>query len=488
MKNYFKLIALFIAIVMLVSVFSACGNESGVEDGSDNSNSVEIDEDREYRPDIEKNNYNEEFFFWIMGDSNPVDSYWVEEGQGDALSEAIYNRQENVRKYLGVEVVGSDTEDEDRYVQPFKTAVQNKDGSVDLLISHVYYGIDGFITGNYIMDFNEIPEVNLNADYWKLQFMEDIGINGHLYLGFGDLNILYTHVITFNKELLAKYEDQFDESVYEMVDNYHWTLDQMISIASLGYIDEKSDGKTDDDQYGIVGYQSVPFIGFMQASDINIIEPDERGNYGIAFYNETNKQKMSDLCEKIKNLASSDCSYFTTAAHDYSYPAMTSGRALLEVSGTPWLKGYLSSGVEFGVLPFPMFNEAQKNVGYRSLQWGGYLCVPSYMGEGNRPQMIGETLEMLCYYSDDVATAYYEKLLGKQVADAPEDRRMFDVIWDSVCSDAGQTYYSVVIKTNVLYVLPSVTKANSTSNLGSFVGGCENTIEKAFKQFIRNAQ
>ena len=225
MKNYFKLIAFFIAIVMLVSVFAACGNESVVEDGSGNSNSVEIDEDREFTPDVEKNNYNEEFFFWIMGDSNPVDSYWVEESKSDALSEAVYNRQEQVRKYLGVEIVGSDTESEDRYVQPFKSAVQIKDGSVDLLVSHVYYGIDGFITGNYITDFNEIPEINLNADYWKLQFMEDIGINGRLYLGFGDLNILYTHLITFNKEILAKYEDQFDESIYEMVDNYHWTLE-----------------------------------------------------------------------------------------------------------------------------------------------------------------------------------------------------------------------------------------------------------------------
>lgn len=92
MKNYFKLIALFIAIVMLVSIFASCGNEQVAVDGSSSSNSVENDDDREYKPDIEKNNYNEEFFFWIMGDSNPVDSYWVEEGQGDALSEAIYNR------------------------------------------------------------------------------------------------------------------------------------------------------------------------------------------------------------------------------------------------------------------------------------------------------------------------------------------------------------------------------------------------------------
>ena len=496
MKRYLKLISLFLAIVMLVASFASCaGDNSGDPGNTDNETQATTkpkeelsqggDVETEYMPEIDKNNYKDEFYLWIMGDSNPVDCYWVSESSNDVLSDAVYNRQENVRKYLGVEVIGADTESENRYVQPFKTAVQNKDGSVDLLIAHVYYGIDGFITGNYLTDFNDISEINLNADYWKLDVMEGVGINDRLYLGYSEFNILYTHVITFNKSLLEKYEDALDESVYSMVENYHWTLDKMIWLASLGYIDATSDGKTDDDQYGIVGYQSVPFVGFVQASDIQLVDMDNQGNYVLSCYNATNKTKMSSLVDKIKGLALSEFSCFR---NDYSYPTMTSGRALMEVSGTTWLRGYLNSGVEFGILPFPMYDEAQKNVGYRSLQWGGYLCVPSYMGEGNRPTMIGETIEMLTYYSDAVATAYYEKLLGKQVAEAPDDRRMLQIVWDSVCSDIGQTYFSLVLNTHLLYVLPRVTKADSTDNLASFIGGIESTVNKSFKQFVKKVK
>ena len=200
MNRYLKLISLLIAIVMLVSSFASCGGNSSDNTTTQPKNEIsqEGDTEGEYKPDVEKKNYNEDFFLWIMGDSNPVDCYWVKESTNDALSDAVYNRQENVREYLGVEIYGSDTDSEDRYVQPFKTAVQNKDGSVDMLIAHVYYGIDGFITGNYLTDFNDVTEINLDADYWKLDVMEEVGINDHLYLGFSEFNILYTHVITFN--------------------------------------------------------------------------------------------------------------------------------------------------------------------------------------------------------------------------------------------------------------------------------------------------
>ena len=48
--------------------------------------------------------------------------------------------------------------------------------------------------------------------------------------------------------------------------------------------------------------------------------------------------------------------------------------------------------ISFGVLPYPMWDEKQKDVGYRSLQWGGYLCIPSYTRNLN---MIGDTIERL---------------------------------------------------------------------------------------------
>jgi hypothetical protein len=148
---------------------------------------------------------------------------------------------------------------------------QNHSASAGLL-THVYHGIDGFVTENYLSDFKSIPGINLDADYWNYDLMDDISLNDRMYLGFGDFNILYTHLVAFNKDLMAKYEDSLEAPVYDMVDNYTWTLDRMISLANMVYVDTTADGKTKDDTFGIIGLHDIAFCGFLHASNINIIE------------------------------------------------------------------------------------------------------------------------------------------------------------------------------------------------------------------------
>jgi hypothetical protein len=145
------------------------------------------------------------------------------------------------------------------------------------------------------------------------------------------------------------------------------------------------------------------------------------------------------------------------------------------------LPNYLNYDINFGVLPYPLFDEQQKDVGYRSLQWGGYIAIPSYV---DNMEMATETLEMLSYFSKDVNLAFYEKLLGKQVADAPQDRKMLQIVWDSVCSDFGQTYFTVFYTTNVLYVFPSITSVNATEGLASYVASRQNTVNRNIKKFM----
>ena len=83
----------------------------------------------------------------------------------------------------------------------------------------------------------------------------------------------------------------------------------MISLAELVYVDKSSDGKTIDDTFGIAGECNVPTIGFMHASDISIIEQNEKGEYALSAYNETNKIKTTALVDKFKALVDSNCAW-----------------------------------------------------------------------------------------------------------------------------------------------------------------------------------
>ena len=480
--KFFRVIALFMSAVALLSVFASCESAVGTEN---NTSVTETETEEEAMPSVEKNNYNDEFYLSILDDVNPPDYYWVEESEGDALSEAIYDRQERVLNYLGVSILSKSAGDYNTYVEPFKNTVMNKDGSVDTLLSHVNQGVSGLISGVYLRSFDNLPGADIEADHWNHEFMNTLSIAGNYYLGFSDFNILYTHVIAFDKAMLERLalENYSEAALYESVRNYTWTIDRLLELATLGF-QEKSGGNI----YGLTGQQWVPWIGFLHASDINLVELGDDGQYKISIMSEKNQEKTADLVDKLKEFVRSKRGQLTTP-DGVSVPSpdakLSNGRALMSLTSTYGLVDFLDYEISFGVLPYPMYDENQKDVGYRSLQWGGYLCVPSYL---RNEDMTGETLEVLAFYSDRVKVTFYEKLLGKQVAEAPDDRQMLDIIWDGVCADFGQTFADEA--SGLLYLFPTVTDPSKPYELVSYhasVVGAGNRNLNAFARKVAKA-
>ncbi len=489
MKNMFKrFLALILALTLLSLSLISCDESNTTEEpATDVKTDVgEGGVEPEYVPDIKKNNYDEDFYLWIQPNSNHVDYYWSEEGGSDPMSESIYSRQQQILNHIGVNIVGVQTDGHDKYGESFKIAVKTANGAVDSLLSHAYMYLSQFIAEGYLTDYDSMAEIDLEADYWNKEVMEEVAAVDKLYLGYSDFRLAYTHVVAFNKKMFSNIASYLEENPYEMVDNYHWTLDKMLSLANLVYSDTTGDGKTEDDVFGITGRQWAPFIGFLQASNINLVSLNSEGDYLISVYDEQNKEKTANLVEKLHELSKSNSAWFKFKTENTPMISLSTGRTLMYICSTTELADFVNYNVEFGVLPYPMYDENQKSVGYRSLDWGGWLCIPSTM---NNKQMTGETLELLAYYSDDVTLTYYEKLIGKQVADVPDDSRMLDIIWNSVCSDIGLTYSHIhSTLDNNLYMLPTLTQANATSGISSYIGSYEKTANKQLRKFFNDLE
>lgn len=493
MKTNLKLLSLALALLLSLSVFVSCGETTPVESeaeeptGTESISVTKTEEattEADFFPDIEEKNYGKDYFLHIHGDVNPPQYYWVEESSNDALSQALFNRQQQVADYLGVNILATKTLAEGKYVEPFKTSVKNKDGSVHTLLTHNYAGISTLISENFLLDLKTVDQLSLNAEYWNADFMESISVKDHYYLGFSNFNILYTNVISFNKDMMDKYADALDESVYDMVNNYRWTLDNMISLANLVYIDETGDGKTMDDTFGISGEINVPFVNFLQASNINLVEQNDKGEYVVVVYNEVNQEKTSNLIDKLKGLTTSECCW-TWGFQATDKVELPTERTLMWLTPSIALPALMNYDINFGVLPYPMYDENQKDVGYRSLQWGGYITIPSYVDDLD---MTADTIEMLSFFSEDVNLTFYEKLLGKQVADTPDDKKMLDLIWDGVCSDFGQTYHGVLSKTDLLYIVSRLVDPSSTKNIGSFMATVDKSANKMINSFLKDVE
>ena len=477
-------------ILLLTGVLSSCGStkEETVTDTetvvqTETETETVLETEARYVPDIPQQDYGDQLYMLAYGGDSYVKFLWVEESDSSLLSQAVYERQIDLMNHLGVELVCSKTQGWSGYYEPFKLSVKNKDGAIDVFLPNYYLGIADMIVGGYVTNLDNIDLFDFGVDYWDVDFMDSLALEGNHYLGYSDFNVMKAHVVTFNKEMLARYEDALDETLYESVYNYHWTIDKMITVANLVYIDTTGDGKTADDSFGISAKQWQPFVPFLMSSDIKLVDEDETGKLAVSVMSDLNSHKTITLVDKLKALAESDCAWFQWQDDaNVSVIELQSNRVLMNLSFTSDLDKFLNYDVTFGILPYPMFDENQKDVGYLSLNKDTYIMLPSYM---RNEQMITESVELLGYYSSEVRTAVFDKWLGKQAADEPEDVRMLNIVWDNLYSDFGVTYSTIATALdNNLYMLPTLTKAGADKNVASHVASYTKSANNAITKYM----
>ena len=133
------------------------------------------------------------------------------------------------------------------------------------------------------------------------------------------------------------------------------------------------------------------------------------------------------------------------------------------------------------MLPYPLWDEQQAE--YKSLNMNGMMGVP---GAIKNPDMVGEVLELMGYYTADVKVAYYEKLLGTKLAEAPDDAEMLDIIWASQVSDVGLIACNSSSSMDALvYMVPKMCEAGR-NNFASYMRangkGAQRGLDRVFKQ------
>ncbi len=483
MKFYFRLLLLLLAVALMLSVFVGCDVE--IDDDPDDDIGGEDGGDS-FFPDIEKNDYGLDFT--IIRSAGTYIYIDEDDNSGSPIDEAVYNRQTKVEKYLGVDIMMSSIVDEYMWRDiglHIQSAVQNMDGTIDMAYTGSYNG--SCVSNGVIQDFGSVEWLDLDADYWNKGVMEDLEINGNWYLGFNDYCLLNTYCVSYNKQMLALYASSLDKSIYDIVKDYEWTFDKMIEIANLVYVDTTGNGKTEDDIYGLRGRCWHPFMGFMPSADIPTMIQDESGSYIVAINQAKYFEKADDLVEKLRALRDSNAAWF-----HYQQPndsaEVVKGKSLMFLSATTSLESYLKYNAEFGVLPYPMYDTNQgKTVGYQSLNNAGSLAIPSYV---KNLQMTAETMELLAFYSANVEITYYEKLLGKQVADMPDDAAMLTLIWDGVTNDIGFTYIDALglDSSGLSYMLAQLVLPTSNQNLASYISAKAPTVNAAFRKFISGAR
>ena len=446
-----KILAALLAGLMILPTMACAKGDDPVETKDNSVTETAGEEDTGYKPDIDKKDYDCEFV--ITGNGN-VRSWALadEDSAGDPFMDSIYERAIKIQDHLGVTMVDVDAGDWIVYAGNVLRTIQAGDDAYQLVATNTYQGVVELMASGAMYNFADFDAVNLEAPYWAFEYMDGLTIQDKYLLGYSDFCLSSTFCIVFNKDLMDRYSLK---APYDDVNNMKWTLDKLKSFVSVVSEDNGDNVWNDQDTYGITGWGWTDFIAFLQASGMRIVDRDGDDLYQIAY--EQNQEKVLALLGKISEMYEAEYGYFWTpgSERDGTSISFGSGRALTQLTNTTSLTGFRGESFRFGVLPYPMYDEKQD--GYKNLNWNGNFMVPSSI---KNTDMVGETIELLAYYTAPVKVAYFEDLLGSKLAEAPDDAEMLDIIWDSIVSDAG------VITSNLsnnavdhyLYLVPSVVR------------------------------
>ena len=474
MNKWLKFLCLLLVLAFIFPALVACDNN---KEPSENTNEGGQEGVTLKTPDsLDGTRYdNTTFTIYSLPDMFYKKFFFAEKTTGDGMNDTIYQRQQHIKQLLGVEIVYKEAEASGSlapyqlYATEVKNAVKSGTEKYHLVGTHTYYAIPDLITSNSLKDFKEFESIDLSEDYWNEDIMEQVEYKGHYYLGYNDYNLATTFVVGFNKSLYNEFQSAFNgNTMYDYVRNNQWTLQKLGEVAAYVFKDE---GDSSKNTYGLSGEIWVPFCGLIHSSGETIVAKNAAsGKYELTWYeNTTISNKLNTLVETMKSIRDMKEVYFWLHTEHQGRGGETtpinldSGKVFMEFMNTSDLVSMKETQIKFGVVPYPMYDEGQaKTTGYRSLNWAGFIAVPANISNA---KMVSDVLECLAFYSEDVVTYYYEKLLGLKVAEAPDDAAMLDIVWDGICTDFGLTYGMLDSNNSLdafVYSVPNCLIDNST--------------------------
>ena len=438
---------LLAALTLIPAVMTSCGGDAPANDTQAVNENTEAVTDAVTEPadplearklvddGVETKDYNGAPFRIVTSDGQ-TGYYYVEAETGEVVDDALFRRNSRVEERFNIdmEIVFDEVYwDSSKYINSLVTA---NDDAIELVAMHaIECGLLGI--KNMFYNWYDIPHVNFNQPWWSESTREDLSYDGVAPVAIGDFVLsamASTYCTFYNKSLAANYDLP---DMYQVVRDGKWTIDYIISTTKDIYSDVNGNGQIDsEDLFGYASDTRSNMDAYLWAFDNPIFKRDG------------DKLVYSYKTEKMNNIVSKLVDTFTTyqgisggfeASWNY-------GRDLFMVSRAVFANGTLNHSRtaladmtdEIGFLPYPKWDEAQKE--YHTLVDGSHqaLAVPTTVGD---PDMVGAVTEVLNAESwKTVVPAYYDVALKVKATRDLESVEMIDLVVNSRKFDFGYIY------------------------------------------------
>lgn len=458
-----RTLLIVLAIVMLAAtVLSACGTKkepatddtATVTETTPEEQTTEPPKREPYKPDTDlaELDFNAQLVR-ILQATYKQSEFYAETGiSSDALEVAVFKRNRKVEDDLNIIFDFPTVQMSDAMnIKPWKDALKgylagSTSDMIHLAANPLYY-TTSFITENMFTELGSVKDsyVGLDKAYWNRSFVDATVINDRYYFLVGELctSVLDRMEIMFvNNDVAANLLVGKNVNFYDLVYDYEWTYEKMLELVHT------AGNGADSGVWGMaMGRNSYSIDGLLAGFEIDLIKRDEMGDLSININSDRNHQ----IVQALRNLYVEDPSVNTTEGDS----VFRNGKAMLNACQMSNAAGYYTSGVNFSIIPMPLWDDDQAD--YRVVPHDQFTALTIARNvPGDLATKLTAVLEDMCYISHSTTyPAVYEKTYQLKYNDKEANADMFDYICQSLYFTTGYVYSSIMgdIKNTPRYLI-----------------------------------
>ena len=447
-----RILSLLLALLMVLSVFVACGDQPDDTSAETKAPSGNNDRDQEKDTVPENLNYNGETVTFLVRGGGGMNEYELacEELLNDPVYDAIHYRNIDVESRLGVKVKTVAQSDEFPYTawnNTLSVSVLTNTGDYDgcafylsagtsLAKEGIYYNLLSLVDG-------EGGYLNFEKPWWNNSMVEELSVYGALFFAGGSLTVSQAAsgvCVFFNRDLFnQKYPDDTDAKLYQLVRDGQWTADKMTYYVSNCWDDLNSDGIVGPgDVVGIksLGNAAGQMDAWVLAMGLDFTRTDIFGEPEIVLFN----SHTVPAYEKVRGVFNNPGGFIPAGEVNHEDTSMPNGNVLFFTQSLGYGSEMKASTVNYGVLPIPKYNEDQEAYRTCFANAASALAVCSNLSS-SRASMVSAVLELLSAESyKQVIPVYYGTVLKGHYSREQADAEMYDLILGSFVFSFGFAY------------------------------------------------
>ncbi len=474
------LAGLLVAVIGCGDGSADTGTESKAADTAVDSASMEETEPSDPRQavadDLPEKDYDGKPFRILLRETYEYE-FDVKETDGDTINDAVFKRNTEVadRFNTSYECTAQSAEwNQGLFNNMISNTVLAGDNAYDLVAGFMC-DITPTITKGIYLNWYDVPNINLEKPWWSSLMVEEFTINDRIYMITGDIALSYwknMQGVAFNKSIAASLDL---EDLYAVVREGRWTFDYMANICRDVSKDLNGDGAWDEkDMYGYTSNWSNEIDALKEAFDILITKKDKDG---IPQFNVAGERTI----EVLEGLAPFYADHLGYAPQDESYARIMfqEERALFTALKFHYVETLRSMETDFGILPFPKWNEAQTRYYTTVCDNASVMLTPITIDD---PEFVGIITEALAAEGyKTLVPAYYDVVLKTKGSRDDDSAEMLDLIRDNLIIDFGYIHSTALDSVGHLFVNQVRTK---TANIVSAFASKEKAAQKKLDAIV----